>query len=337
MKSHKRPVYGPEQRWAILQLMRLRGWNVQTTADRFVLHHNTIRHWINAVHADSAGRLLAGVPWNRIDDSVRHAIHMLRALFPEPEFGRRNIAIHLLRAGIQVSSRTVQRVLREEKPRRPRRRVALRSADGVEPRAILDPRCPNQTWHLDLTTAQILWLKYSIAALLDGATRRVLTLKVVRGAPTTEDMAGLVKHTTKEHDTPRFLITDHGCPFWKAFHAGIGPFGIHHVHGPVRKPCFNGKAERFFRTLRIGLRGVLLPIGVRRIQQRLDQYREWYNRHRPHQALDGLTPDEAWLGGTLPEPIPFRTVDPHKPVITVERAPCRGDPRLASVRIRIAA
>ncbi len=336
-KPHKRPTFSPEQRWAILQLMRLRGWSVQTTADRFVLHPNTIRLWLKAVHSESPGRLLGGVPWNRIDDAVRHAVHELRALFSEPEFGRRSIAFHLIRAGIQISPRTAQRVLREQKPRRPRRRVTLRTAIGANPQAILNPAHLNQTWHLDLTTVQVLWLRYSVTAVLDGCTRGLLRLKVFRGAPNTEDMIRLVGEAVTKHGPPGFLVTDHGCQFQKAFHAAVIALGIRHVRAPVRKPCFNGKVERFFRTFRLWLRTALLPIGIAGMQRRLDDFCNWYNHQRPHQALGGLTPGEAWAGEALPGPISFRTVDPYKPTITVERVPCRGDPRLAVVRIRVAA
>ena len=40
---HRRPDYRPEQRLAILQLRRLRGWSIQKTAEHFLLHRNTIR------------------------------------------------------------------------------------------------------------------------------------------------------------------------------------------------------------------------------------------------------------------------------------------------------
>ena len=38
----RRPQYVPSDRFEILQLMSLRGWNIQKTADRFVLHRNTV-------------------------------------------------------------------------------------------------------------------------------------------------------------------------------------------------------------------------------------------------------------------------------------------------------
>jgi len=74
LQPHKRPEYAPQQRLAILQLMRLRGWNVQIIAKRFVLHPNTVRSWIKAADGrKQSNSLLPRVPWNRIDDAVRWA------------------------------------------------------------------------------------------------------------------------------------------------------------------------------------------------------------------------------------------------------------------------
>ncbi len=338
-KPHKRPTYGPEQRWAILQLMKLRGWNIPETAERFVLHPNTIGSWPKEVESGAAGRLLGDVTWNRIDDGVRWVVHELRRLFPEPEFGRRTIANHLIRAGVRISPRTVQRVLREEQPdRKPRKpRLAMKEADGGEPHGLLLPFEPNRVWHLDLTSLRVLWYRYSIAGLLGGATRKLLAIKVYRGVATSGEMIELVRDTAEEFGRADFLITDRGCQFRKVFRQAAKAMGMRPVRGPVRKPCFNGKIERFFRTLRVWMRVVLWPLGVNAMQARLDDFRRWYNRHRPHQALRGLTPDEAWDGEALPEPLTFRSMDKGSPVIMVERKPCRGDPRLPSVRIRLAA
>jgi transposase-like protein len=83
LPPHRRPDYRPEQRLAILQLRRLRGWSVKKTAKHFVLHRNTIRAWIRSAEGKGRLSLLNGaVVWNRIDDAVRWAIHELRRLCP---------------------------------------------------------------------------------------------------------------------------------------------------------------------------------------------------------------------------------------------------------------
>ncbi len=88
MPPHRRPDYQPEQRLAILQLRRLRDWNIHKTAKRFVLHPNTLRSWIKAAEGRGNSRLFTGaIVWNKIDDAVRWASHEPRRPCPEPEFG----------------------------------------------------------------------------------------------------------------------------------------------------------------------------------------------------------------------------------------------------------
>jgi hypothetical protein len=103
----------------------------------------------------------------------------------------------------------------------------------------------------------------------------------------------------------------------------------------------NGKCERLFKTFRGWWRLVLSPITVSGIQARQDSFRAWHDGHRPHSAIGGLTPIEAWEQTALPEPIPIRTRDQLDPQIDVRRWRCRGDPRLPiidiSVRLRRAA
>ena len=110
---------------------------------------------------------------------------------------------------------------------------------------------------------------------------------------------------------------------------------IRHVKGRVRAPYINGKIERAFRTFRIWWQMVLCGITRSHIQRRLDNYRHWYNHHRPHSALVGLTPDEAWQGASLTEPIPIRSRDAIKPRIDIRRLKCRGDPLLPVIQITV--
>jgi transposase len=93
-------------------LRQLRRWSIQKTAEHFGRHRNTIRAWIRAAEGKGRPSLLNGaVVWNGIDEAVRWAAHELRRLCPEPEFGTRSLARQVLRASIQISRSTVQRVL----------------------------------------------------------------------------------------------------------------------------------------------------------------------------------------------------------------------------------
>ena len=338
MPPHRRPDYRPEQRLAILQLKRLRGWNVVTTAQRFVLHPNTLRSWIKAMEGGGNTKLFTGaIVWNRLDDAVRWAAKELRRLCPEPECGTRTIARHLVRAGIAMSRSTVQRVMREVKPARPprRRRPAMPDPVGQEPDHLLTPTHNNQMWHMDLTQIRILWFRFTLAAILDGFSRKLLCLHLCCKTPRSAEMIRLIRRAEKEFDTPRFLITDHGTQFRNVFHAKLTDIGIHHVRSRVRTPYLNGKMERVFRTFRIWWRVVLVGVAPRGIQRNLNNYRGWYNTHRAHSALNGMTPQEVWEGTSLPEPLMFQAVDPDKPQIDIRRRHCRGNPWLPVIQISV--
>jgi len=59
------------------------------------------------------------------------------------------------------------------------------------------------------------------------------------------------------------------------------------------------------------------------------------NEHRAHSALYGRTPQEAWEGQALPEPIPLRARDQLQPQIEVRRRHYCDDPRLPVIEISV--
>ncbi|MAX25178.1 MAG: hypothetical protein CMJ19_11810 [Phycisphaeraceae bacterium] len=337
----KRPEYSSEQRMAIVQLIRQRGWSIATVCKRFVLHPQSVRKWIRtAEKGDSSGALLPKVRWNRIDDAVRWAVHELRRLCPEPEMGTRSIARHLIRAGIQISRRSVQRILHETPPPAPKKvrksRPPMNLPVGAESHGLSMPDNRNDVWHMDMMSLKVLWIHYTVAAILDGATRRLLCLHVYRKRPNTQQLLRLVGKTSTQYGTPRRLITDHGSEFQKQFKDGLNELGIKHIRGPVRMPNFNGKIERFFRTLRIWQRSVWLLPKHQNLQKRLVSFQLWYNQYRYHQSLDGLTPDEAWDCFEPEEPIPIRSADwPSHPHIRIQRSRFKDDAHLPVIKITV--
>ncbi|MCK6475107.1 MAG: transposase, partial [Planctomycetes bacterium] len=107
------------------------------------------------------------------------------------------------------------------------------------------------------------------------------------------------------------------------------------VKGKVYSPEFNGKAERWFRTLKVWQRISLLFCSVGRVQQRLDTHRDWYNQVRCHQALAGRTPEEAWNGSSRPPPQPILERDPLRPVVEVRINGFCDDLNLPVVKIEV--
>lgn len=88
---------------------------------------------------------------------------------------------------------------------------------GQKPDHLLAPSTINHTWHLDLATLRVLWFRFTIAALMDGYSRKQLALQVFRGSTTSRDAIRLVEDAIERYGRPKFLITDHGCQFRKVF------------------------------------------------------------------------------------------------------------------------
>jgi transposase InsO family protein len=90
--------------------------------------------------------------------------------------------------------------------------------------------------------------------------------------------------------------TDNGAEFQSRFHWHLDALDIQHVYIRPRTPHLNGKVERshriddqeFYQLLDHG--GVTDDIHL--FNEKLREWEDYYNYHRPHGALDGQTPYE---------------------------------------------
>lgn len=337
IKPSERPRYLPEERLSILLLMQWNPWSTKEAAKIFLVSHGAICRWLRVWRGRTDPGLFFGKPpWNRLSDGVRDLVHHLRELCPEPEVGYRTLANWLKKAGIAISRSSVQRFLREKPRKRPSAaptKASEASTDTV-PFNILRPAKPNRTWHLDLTTIRVLWLTFHVAMLLDGYSRKVLALRVFRSEPKSREIARLVRRAYKDHGQPRFLVTDHGSQFRSAFRKAIETDRTELVKGKVRSCTFNGKVERFAKSLKLWQRVTLMFAGLLNVQKKLDVYRTWFNHERIHQGINGLTPEEVWSGTKRPAPKAYLASDNYQPAFDVERIDYERDAHLPVIRIR---
>lgn len=98
------------------------------------------------------------------------------------------------------------------------------------------------------------------------------------------------------------IQTDNGAEFQSKFHWHLEQLDIRHVYIKPRTPRLNGKVERSHRVDDQEFYQLLDKKGVSDdIHLFNDKLREWenyYNYHRPHSALDGQTPYERLLAKT---------------------------------------
>ena len=100
------------------------------------------------------------------------------------------------------------------------------------------------------------------------------------------------------------IQTNNGLEFGSQFHWTVLDRGIRHVYIKPATPRLNGKVERshridaeeFYRMLD---HGVIID-DARVFNDKLQEWEDFYNFHRPHGALDGQTPYERLRQKTNP-------------------------------------
>ena len=96
---------------------------------------------------------------------------------------------------------------------------------------------------------RVLWMKLEIATFNDGCSRKIIGIIAFATRPTTKDLMLLIDDSIGTNSIPRFIITDQGSQFQRAFHSAMLHRGITHARGAVRIWPFNTKVERLFWSL----------------------------------------------------------------------------------------
>ena len=74
------------------------------------------------------------------------------------------------------------------------------------------------------------------------------------------------------------------------FERMLQELGIKHRYTRPYRPQTNGKVERFWRSLEDELIEGVTFENKEELEQELLNYLIYYNEHRPHQGINGLTP-----------------------------------------------
>ncbi|MCY3019668.1 MAG: integrase core domain-containing protein [Planctomycetota bacterium] len=100
-------------------------------------------------------------------------------------------------------------------------------------------------------------------------------------------------------------------------------FGAVGQHGSI------AVIERFIKSLKTECvtRLPLVPLDRDRMAAELQLYLDWYNAHRPHESLDGRTPDEVYYRRRAANAKPrleTRADWPRESLCAAPQAPVRG-------------
>jgi transposase InsO family protein len=227
--------------------------------------------------------------------------------WPEPR-GAASIADELRRSGLPCPAvSTIHRVLVRNGlvAPQPQKRPRASYTRFVYPD-------PNGCWQIDATRWELAdGTEAWIMDALDDHSRVVVAAHACP-APTTAAAQAAVHAGGQLWGLPARVLSDNGSCFGGVsrtgdFVDGLAALGIQAIHARPFHPQTCGKIERFHQTLKRWLRTQPRAVTLAQLQTQLDRFLQFYNHRRPHRALRGATPAEAWAArspaGPAQEPI----------------------------------
>jgi len=134
-----------------------------------------------------------------------------------------------------------------------------------------------------------------VAVVIDHFSRRAMGVTVFNKQPTAVQVRTFLGRLYAKAK-PKYIICDKGPQFWcDGFKAWCKRKHIRPRFGAIGKYGSIAVIERFIRTLKDeGTRRIVVPLRRRDMRTELTCHLDWYNEHRPHDYLDGRTPNEVY-------------------------------------------
>jgi putative transposase len=207
-------------------------------------------------------------------------------------YGYERLYVLLRREGWMVNKKLVYRLYCEEglgiRRRKPRRRRSVQVRVARPPTVRV-----NESWSMDFMSDRLhSGERFRLLTLVDNFSRESLAIEVGRRL-TGDDVVKVLERIAAARDKPKSIRVDNGPEFismsldlWAYFNGVKLDFSrpgkptdnafIESFNGRLREECLN---QHWFSTLD----------EARRLTE---AWREDYNRHRPHSALENRTPIE---------------------------------------------
>ena len=211
---------------------------------------------------------------------------MLRDLLNQGGFavGRKHVGTLMRRMGIEALYR---------KPRTSRRDLK----HAVYPYLLrnLSIERPNQVWAMDITYIPMRRGFVYLAAVMDWASRRVLSWRL-SNTLTADFCVEALEDAIAQYGTPEIVNTDQGSQFTSLeFVTAVRSRGI--ALSMDGQGCWrdNVLIERFWRSLKYEEVYLHAYDTVSDARAGIARYMDFYNRGRPHTSLDRRTPDDVYF------------------------------------------
>jgi len=162
---------------------------------------------------------------------------------------------------------------------------------------------PNQLWQSDASYYFVVgWGWYYSIEVLDDYSRFVLASDL-KPDMTSDSISDVVEQAVAftgmrqvpVEDRTKFL-SDHGSGYLaRAFEEYLRMLSIRHIYCAPHHPQTNGKIERFHETLKARM-NLLVYTSPEELCRTMQQFIEYYNFSRYHEAIGNVTPADVYYG-----------------------------------------
>lgn len=188
------------------------------------------------------------------------------------------------------------------------------------PRSALIRFCaelPNEMWQADITAWRLASGEVAeILNLIDDHSRLFLSSDAYPRVKA-KDVVESFHKAAELHGLPASLLSDNGAVFTGSYRGGkvlleseLERLGVLFKNSRPYHPQTCGKVERLHQTLKRYLARQPSANTLSELQQQLDAFRHYYNHIRPHRALTGRTPLQAFSARVKARPADAAVV-PH--------------------------
>jgi putative transposase len=207
------------------------------------------------------------------------AIELIQQIARENRlWGAERIRGELMKLGVRVSKRTIQKYMAKE----------LRRRSGQTWSTFLRNHF-RDIWACDFTVVSDLFFRsWYVFVIMELHTRRIVHAAVTR-FPTDEWVAQQLREATPWGEGLKYLIRDRDSKYGHQFASVAG--GIEILKTPVRAPRANSYCERLIGSLRRECLDHMLILDHCQLDRIVQEYTDYYNHSRPHQGIGQQIPE----------------------------------------------
>jgi putative transposase len=197
-------------------------------------------------------------------------------------WGAERIRGELLKLGIRVCKRTIQKYMRTVRTHQPR---------GQKWATFLRNHAA-QIWACDFLQVTDLFFRPLFAFfVIELKSRKVIYVGVTR-SPNDLWVAQQLREATPYGQAPKYLIRDNDSKFGSCFARVATTSAIEILKIPYHAPRANAICERFLRSVRQECLDHVLILQEKQLQRVLKEYVVYFNRARSHQGIEQQIPEQ---------------------------------------------